>query len=515
MLALNQWSIRKKLALTNFFQTLAATLALVCAASWMMSLSGRRDLQFKGATLVALASASAKAAVQFEDVSLLEQQFDQLLGSDKDLSLAAVVVLDPGTQSLRVISQRTVPDAKELDPLSFANGLLGNLPEEKGQVRTFKAFGQQGFATPMEDFSKKAFLVLGIRETRIGAQITRSIAVMALLGGLIVAGGYLSARFMAAAVIRPLETFQGRMREISSGDGDLTARLEVRGNDEIAALAVHFNHFVGHIQTLVQETIAISARIASGALQMTAGMTEMNSAGESIARSAEEQKGSVAHTTRTLNEIAESSRLTSQNVADALKAYEHAQQAAGKGETALDASIIGMGAIHKNAKQIGTILTVITEIANQTNLLSLNAAIEAAKAGEQGKGFAVVAEEVRKLAERSALAAKEINALILTSGKSIDDGAHMVQAAGLALKSIQTAIQESDARMKTVGKQSETQREETSKVALAMGSLANIAEANAGATEEMSATIRETTQTVGDLTGLAEKLSALVSRFRA
>jgi methyl-accepting chemotaxis protein len=174
-----------------------------------------------------------------------------------------------------------------------------------------------------------------------------------------------------------------------------------------------------------------------------------------------------------------------------------------------------MGAIHDNAKQIGSILTVITEIANQTNLLSLNAAIEAAKAGEHGKGFAVVAEEVRKLAERSAVAAKEITALIQTSDQGIAAGTATVQAAGLALKDIQAAILQSDAHMKSVGRQSLAQQEDTSRVAEAMGNLANIAEGNAGATEEMAATIRESASTAHELNTLSEALTALVSRFRA
>jgi methyl-accepting chemotaxis protein len=515
MLKWNSLSIRRKLTVTNFLQTFLATLALVVTSSWMMVEFGRNDLQFKGKTVASLVCDSGKAAVQFEDASLLDQVFSQILRADKDVSLAAVVVLDPKTQSLRVVTQKKEPNAPAgLEAVSFAQILLSNPPEGKNDIRNFTSLGYRGFAMPVEDATKKAYVVLGLNDVWVRSQAVRITLYMTLVGAVILALGFLGARFVAGALMGPLETFQTRMKDISSGEGDLTARLEVRGDDEVAQLAIHFNHFVGNIQTLVRETVGISASIASGAHQMEAGMSEMSSAADAIARSAEDQKSSVGETTRTVKAIAESSKVNSQNVADALRDFDLAQEAVAKGGSALDASVQGMTAIHDNAKQIGRILTVITEIANQTNLLSLNAAIEAAKAGDQGKGFAVVAEEVRKLAERSAVAAKEITTLIQTSDKGIGDGTSTVNAANLALKSIQQALLQSDQRMKAVEHQSQSQREDTSSVAGAMGSLAGIAEGNAGATEQMAATIRETSRTVHDLNGLAEKLNALVSRFR-
>ena len=514
MLHWNMLSIRRKLTFSWFGQTLLATLILVATSSWMMKSFGRKDIQFKGATLAALGAEGAKAAVQFQDVSLLDQQFEQLLVADQDVSLLGIVVLDPGAKSLNSLCQRNSPAAKALEVVPFAQVLVTDPPERKGEVRTFSLLGYQGFAIPIDDSSKKAYLVLAINQARMETQILRNLAVMLGVGVLILASGFLAAHYLAGALTAPLERIQDRMKNISSGEGDLKARLEVKGDDELAHLATHFNHFSAHIQTLVQETIAVCARIASGALRMDAGMSEMNTAAEAIARAAEEQKLNVTQATLTVTAIAESSKVNAGNVKSALTDLGHAQAAVVGGQAALEASKVGMGAIHQNAKQIGTILNVITEIANQTNLLSLNAAIEAAKAGEHGKGFAVVAEEVRKLAERSAIAAKEITLLIKTSDKGIADGSATVHDAGKALNSIHLAICESDDRMKAVGSQSLAQGEATVRVAESMGNLASIAEGNAGATEQMAATIRETSLTVHELKELAGELNSLVSHFR-
>jgi len=509
---MTQWddlSIRRKLGLTNFLQTVLVTLLLVAVAGWLISDAGHRHLRAKGATLAAQEAEAAKAAVQFSDASLLEQQFQQLMGADPDVGVAAILIQDPATGALKVLCEQKAAEAAGLDTLAFCAPLAG----AGGRV-AFQAHGHQGLAVPIEDPGKKAFLVLGLSEARVNGEILRAILTLTAVGALILGLGFLGARFLAGTLSRPLELFQARMKEIATGDGDLTARLEVRGSDEIAQLATHFNHFVANIRTLVQETVAVSNGITSGSLQIAAGMGELNTAADAVARSAEDQKASVAQSDASLKSIAAGLKASNERVFGAIQDVVQAQEAAARGEEALEASVAGMRAINDNAQQIGKILSVITEIANQTNLLSLNAAIEAAKAGEHGRGFAVVAEEVRKLAERSSVAAKEIAQLITTSEKGIKDGTASVSAGNQALKRVQTAILDSDAHMKAVGAQGQRQAEDTSRIADGMSGLAGIAEGNAGATEEMAATIRETTRTVNHLSQLAESLHALVSRFK-
>jgi methyl-accepting chemotaxis protein len=163
---------------------------------------------------------------------------------------------------------------------------------------------------------------------------------------------------------------------------------------------------------------------------------EMKQAMEDLSHRSEAQASSLEETAASMEQISSTIRQNSDNSQQGSAIALSSQAAAVSGEKIVDEALEAMQLIESSSMRISDIMGVIDEIAFQTNLLALNAAVEAARAGEAGKGFAVVAEEVRNLAQRSAVASKEIKGLILTSNKQVSSGVRLVQEAGKSLKGI-------------------------------------------------------------------------------
>lgn len=290
--------------------------------------------------------------------------------------------------------------------------------------------------------------------------------------------------YINGTIINPISTIVRFLNQAASGD--YTQRVTAKRKDEIGTILNALNTMSAKLGEVVNEIMDGSARVA-------AGSEELSATAESLADGATRQASSLEEVSSSMEEMASNIEATAQNAHDTEGIARSSSVNAEEGGGAVAETVEAM-------KQIAEKISIIEDIARQTNLLALNAAIEAARAGEHGKGFAVVAAEVRKLAERSGLAAAEISELSTNS-------VAVAEKAGKMLGGLVPDIQKTADLIQEISLASNEQNAGAEQINAALQQLDSVVQQNASASEQMASTSH-------DLAGQASQLQQTISFFR-
>lgn len=369
--------------------------------------------------------------------------------------------------------------------------------------------------------------MLAARE-QVQEQATQTYLRGLLVGAAAIGAAIILSLWLVAAVVRRIDQARVMIDDLAAGEGDLTRRLNLPGRDEIAAMATSLNAFLDKVHRLVREVVNSTVQVASAAEELAAVTRESRDAVERQRMETDQVATAMNQMAATVQEVARNA-LNASSAADeandeserGARVVEEARSAIERLASEVERASAAMEAVAHDSERIGAVLDVIKSVSEQTNLLALNAAIEAARAGEQGRGFAVVADEVRILASRTQQSTAEIEAMIAQLQGDTDTALRVMQESRLqavesvtsaadahvALGRITTAvgvIHDMNAQIASAAEQQSAVAEEINR------NVININDVSA----QVSTASEQTYTASEELARLAEQLQGLVRHFR-
>jgi methyl-accepting chemotaxis protein len=423
-----------------------------------------------------------------------------------------------------------------------------------GSVDTISSRGDKATSsfTPVDKYKWGVVVNEPLKEVYDGAVSAAYLVVSILLFSIFLAAA--TAFYIARGIATPLQKVVEAVELVAGGD--LSQKLAAEGVLEVNQLVRGVNHMTSSLRGIIVNTASVAESVAASAEELAASASEVGKASEAVAHTIQDvaesattqvklsnesstimtqMQDGMTHAVQAACEVAGVSERSELSAEDGVKQANHAVVLMNNIQEDVGNAVKKIHSLGEKSRQIGQIVEVITNIAGQTNLLALNAAIEAARAGEQGRGFAVVADEVRKLAEQSEEAAKEIaqivgaiqNETIQTvqamdkGSKEVVEGVKVVSASKIAFEGIYVDVKEMREQVGNILGLMDTQLSSSGEVEQAMAGITVASRSNAAssqevaaASEEQNASVQEIVTAVSSLATMASQLQELVAKFR-